>query len=375
MMDILQKILTPSGITINGPHPYDIQIHNKSFIQKLPHNVSLVAGESYMEGMWDCQQLDELFFRITRHINESLLSHRTLRYLSIVINTFFNWQTKQRAQQVAEQHYNIGNELYEYMLGNSMAYTCAYWDQAMSLDQAQNNKHELVCKKLGIKSSDRVLDLGCGFGGFAKYAAEHYGCEVVAVNIAQAQIAYAKRWCKDLPITFHQTDYRDHHIYNSKQKCFDKIVSIGLCEHVGIKNYPTFIQIVRQQLKDDGLFLLHTIGKNYSENSLDTWIDRYIFPNGMLPSLQQLCASFENQFVVEDLHNFGADYDPTLMAWHDNFNKQWPELKEQYSERFYRMWNYYLLSCAGTFRARAMQLWQFVLSPKGIIGGYQRVSK
>lgn len=376
---LFQRVLKPANIVINGSNPWDIQVHDKRFYRRLLFEQSVGLGESYMNGWWNCERLDELFFRLQRHLNRDGFSLNTLFNLHFAIQYFlsshflFNNQSKSRSQEVAERHYNLNNSFYQAMLGTSMAYTCAYWKNATDLDSAQRAKYDLVCQKLMLRPGERVLELGCGWGGFAKHAAENYGVTVDAVNLASKQIQLAKTLCKNLPVKLYTCDYRDTDLYNPQRILYDKVVSIGLCEHVGHKNYRHFMRLVRRQLKDDGLFLLHTIGKNISRHATDRWIQKYIFPGGMLPSLNLLSRAAENLFVIEDLHNFGADYDTTLMAWHANFERAWPHFNDQFDERFYRMWRYYLLICAGSFRARSMQLWQFVLSPKGQLNGYERL--
>lgn len=373
MKKIVQDLLDKAGITINGPKPYDIQVHDQRFFKSILLNPSLGAGESYIHGWWDCQQLDELFFRITRDSKADIIYRNWKMYLIRLANAIFNQQTKKKSQTVIRKHYNLDNELYSYMLGKSMAYTCAYWCNTDDLDQAQLQKFDLICRKLDLQPGDKVLELGCGWGSFAKFAAQQYQCEVTAINISSEQIRYAKESTENLPIKFLLSDYRDIPSYNPSHIKFDKIISIGLCEHVGYKNYRQLMEVARKNLKDDGLFLLHTIGRNTSINYVDPWINKYIFPNGMLPSISQLSASMETLFVMEDLHNFGADYDKTLIAWSKNFQEHWPKLAIRYDENFYRMWLYYLHSCAGAFRAREMQLWQFVLSPKGKLNGYRSI--
>ncbi len=158
--------------------------------------------------------------------------------------------------------------------------------------------------------------------------------------------------------------------YRELKGQYDCIVSVGMFEHVGYKNYKNFMKVVHRCLKEDGLFLLHTIGRNYSGRATEPWINKYIFPNGMTPSAQQISAAIEGLFVVEDWHNFGQDYDATLMSWNKNFQSNFDQLKDLYDDRFKRMWEYYLLMCAGTFRARRNQLWQLVMSKRGIKGGY-----
>jgi len=373
LKETIRKQLASAGVTIDGNKPYDVQVLDERFYRRFVTNPSLGAGESYMNGWWDCERVDELFYHLLKHRLEAQLTSGFSKTLTELAGWFINWQTKMRSLDVAKEHYNLGNSLYEHMLGTSMSYTCAYWKDAKTLDQAQDAKHDLICRKLDIKPNDRVLDLGCGFGGFAKYAAENYKCEVVAVNIAEEQVKYAREFCKGLPVTIFQSDYRDPQIYNPKGIKFDKVASIGLCEHIGPKNYLPFLKIVRENLKPEGLFLLHTIGKDYTSSYTDPWIRKYIFPHGVLPSIKQLSEATENIFVPEDLHNFSADYDKTLMAWHKNFNDNWEKIRSDYDDRFYRMWVYYLLQSAGAFRSRTMQLWQFVMSPTGVEGGYQAV--
>jgi cyclopropane-fatty-acyl-phospholipid synthase len=319
-----------------------------------------------MDGWWDCPHLDEFFFKVLRvDMDKELRNWRmVMHYLKARI---VNLQTKSKSLVVAQKHYDAGNDLYTGMLGESMAYTCGYWKDAKNLDDAQNAKFDLVCKKIGLKPGMTVLDLGCGFGGFLKYAAEHYKVSGVGINISKEQVKFAREATKGLPLEFQLIDYRD------AKGTFDRVVSIGMTEHIGYKNYRGFLELVRDRLSDDGLFLLHTIGANKSETASDPWTNKYIFPNGHLPSIKQLGESMENLFTMEDWHNFGADYDKTLMAWHHNFVAHWDEIKDEYDERFYRMWTYYLLSCAGAFRARRLQLWQVVLSKKGVLGGYHSI--
>lgn len=369
----VQDALATAGITIGGQQPWDIQVNNSELFKRLQANPSLGLGEGYMDQLWECERLDEFFYRILAKLEMTDVFGLGMILRVALRNILVNQQTRLRSKQVAKVHYNLGNELYQLMLGDTMAYTCAYWKDAQDLDAAQNAKYELICRKIDIQKGDKVLELGCGWGGFAYYVATKYGCEVDAVNISTEQMKYAQQICKSLPVNIHVCDYRDIGSYNPKLKKFDKVVSIGMCEHVGYKNYPYFIDAARSQLKDDGLFLLHTIGKNYTTYFGDPWIQKYIFPNGMLPTIKLLSKAIEKHFVVEDLHNFGAYYDKTLMAWDDNFVANWSQIKSNYDERFYRMWRYYLLSCAGAFRARDLQLWQFVLSPHGVRGGYQSI--
>jgi len=361
-----REFLGEAGIEINGDKPWDIQVKNPNFYKRVLAKGSIGLGESYMDNWWDADKLDEFFSRaIGARLEKKTVSFHVI--FNILKAMLLNAQSKKRSKRVAKDHYDVGNNLYEKMLGERMQYTCAYWENADNLEQAQENKLEMICRKLDLKKGDTVLELGCGWGGFAKYATEKYGCSVTGYNISEEQVKYAQEKCKGLPVKIIKDDYR-----NATGK-FDKVASIGLCEHVGHKNYRGMLEVAHRCLKEDGIFLLHTIGRNTSRKTTDPWIDKYIFPGGMIPSIKQLGGAFEGLFVVEDLHNFGPDYDKTLMAWFKNFDESWDEFKSQYGERFYRMWKYYLLSCAGYFRSREGQLWQFVLSKNGIRGGHKSI--
>ena len=365
--DTAQQLLSVAGIKINGNNPWDISVHNDKFYQVVLSQITLGLGESYMDGWWDCDKLDGFFSRVIRaQIQNDIKKNWGLVY-QVMLARVLNLQSRNRAFQIGEKHYDLGNELFINMLDKRLVYSCAYWQDAQNLDIAQENKLELICRKLGLKPGMKVLDIGCGWGSFGKYAAEKYRVEVVGITVSKEQVELARTLCVGLPVEIRLQDYRD---VNEK---FDRVVSVGMIEHVGYKNYRIYMEVVRRCLDADGLFLLHTIGGNKSVKSVDPWINKYIFPNGMLPSIQQLSRSVEGLFVVEDWHNFSADYDKTLMAWYANLEKNWDNLKSKYDERFYRMWKYYLLSCAGSFRARSNQLWQIVLSPKGVSGGYKSI--
>jgi len=292
----------------------------------------------------------------------------TLRSLGQVLrHALVNLQSKRRAFLVGEHHYNIGNDVFATMLDSTMSYSCAYWQQATTLEEAQQNKLDLICRKLDVHPGERLLDIGCGWGGLARYAAENYGVEVFGITVAKEQQNLARERCAGLPVRIELMDYRD------LVGQFDKVVSVGMFEHVGPKNYNAFFVIVERLLKDQGLFLLHTIGNYLTTRKLDPWIDKYVFPNGRLPSGAEIANAVEGRFLIEDWLNFGADYDRTLMAWSENFKRGWPALKDTYGERFYRMWTYYLMSCAGYFRSRQGQLWELVLSKRARSGIYRSV--
>ena len=360
------KLLKNADIKVNGNRPWDIKVHKEEFYKRFLSQGSLGLGESYMDGWWDCKKLDEFFNKIFSAKIDKKVIPLSLK-LHIAKSKIFNLQSKSRAFQIGKHHYDKGNDLYKAMLDKRLTYTCGYWKKTKTLDQAQEAKLDLVCKKLNLKPGQKILDIGCGWGSFAKYAAEKYKVKVVGITVSKEQIALSKKLCKGLPIEIRFQDYRK---VNEK---FDHIVSLGMFEHVGVKNYRKYMEVVHKCLKDDGLFLLHTIGGNESRITGDPWLLKYIFPNSMLPSIKQIGESIEGLFVMEDWHNFGADYDKTLMAWLANFRKNWNKIKKNYDDRFYRMWKYYLLGCAGIFRTRRNQLWQIVLSKKGVPKGYNSI--
>lgn len=365
--DVVEQLLAAADIRINGDRPWDIQVRDDRLYARVLRHGTLGLGEAYMDGWWEAEALDEFVFRAVRADLKERIRFSPALFLHVAEAVFFNLGKKTRAFHIGEAHYDIGNDLYRHMLDRRMTYTCGYWKDADNLDDAQEAKLDLVCKKIGLTAEDRVLDIGCGWGSFAAFAAEKYGARVVGVTVSKEQAALGRTRCAGLPVEIRLQDYRD------VDEKFDHIVSLGMFEHVGYKNYRTYMDVARRCLKEDGLFLLHTIGGNISVRSTDPWIQKYIFPNSMLPSLAQIARAAERRFVVEDLHNFGADYDKTLMAWYNNFNAAWPDLSGAYTRRFSRMWRFYLLSCAGMFRARSIQLWQIVLSKRGVLGGYESI--
>jgi len=360
-----RQILAQAGVNIDGYRPWDIQVRNNKFYSRIFADGSLGLGESYMDGWWDCEALDQFFFRVMRVELDTQITNWKDAYAALKTRVF-NLQKISRGFRIGQYHYDIGNDLYQHMLDKRMIYSCGYWQDAATLDQAQEAKLDLICRKLELKPGMRLLDIGCGWGGMAAYAAEKYGVTVTGITVSREQVRYAREYCRTLPVTIELRDYR------KQEGTFDRIVSIGMFEHVGYKNFQTFMKCLRELLVPDGLALLHTIGSNRTVTVADRWISRYIFPNSMLPSAGQITAAAEGLFIIEDWHNFGIDYDTTLMHWFRNFDNTWKELRgEKYDQRFYRMWKYYLLSCAGSFRARQAQLWQLVLSPGGCVNGYR----
>ncbi len=363
--EILQRILDRSDVQIDGTRPWDIQIHNRSFSERVLSGASLALGESYMDGWWDCEALDQFFERVLENRLDEKIKINAILFLWIVLKAkIINFQNRSKASGIGKRHYELGNTLFSTMLDRGLNYSCGYWREAETLDDAQEAKLDLICRKMGLKSGMKVLDIGCGWGGFAKYAAEKYDASTYGITVSEEQVTFAHKSCEGLDVKIELKDYRE---LDGK---FDRIISIGMFEHVGCRNYRTFMKVVHRCLEADGLLLLHTIGGNISVSSTDPWTNKYIFPNSVLPSAKQITSAAEGLFVLEDWHSFGQYYDKTLMAWHENFTKNWTKLKDVYGERFYRMWTYYLLSSAAGFRSRRNQLWQIVFSKKGIRGGF-----
>ncbi|MGE4635126.1 MAG: cyclopropane fatty acyl phospholipid synthase [Arenicellales bacterium] len=360
-----EKMLEPAGIQLNGSNAWDIQVHDNTLFLRLARDGTLGLGEAYMDGWWDCPALDEMIDRAFRAGLEDRVRNNSRFLLYLLGCRLLNRQSRTRAFQVGEQHYDIGNDVFESMLDPYMNYSCGYWDSAGDLEQAQIDKMRMICAKLKLEPGMQVLDLGCGWGGLSRWMAERHGVDVTGVTVSKEQAQLARERCAGLPVTIEVRDYRE------LDGEFDRIVSVGMFEHVGQRNYRAFFQKTYSLLKSEGLFLLHTIGASRGGFATDRWIEKYIFPNGVLPPAQVLAERASAFFTIEDWHNFGADYDPTLMAWHKKFNAAWPQLKAQYGERFRRMFDYYLLVCAGSFRSRENHLWQVMFAKGRLAGGYR----
>jgi cyclopropane-fatty-acyl-phospholipid synthase len=359
----LAAVLADAGIRLDGDMPWDPVIRHPRALTRILRDGTLGAGDAYVEGDWDCTALDELTHRIMRAGIDRQVGLRWREMADSVVGHLVDRQDLVKAAANGRAHYDLGDDLYATMLGPTMVYSCGYWRAAETLEDAQRAKLELICAKLDLRPGQRLLDVGCGYGELARHAAEHHGVEVVGITVSHNQATFARARCAGLPIEIRIQDYRE------VTERFDRVVSVGMFEHVGDKNHRRFFQAMRACLAPDGLLLLHTIGHLGDSSAIDPWIDRNIFPGAVLPSCRQLATALEDLFVLEDWHNFGVDYDRTLLAWHANLEAGWPA---RYDERFRRAWRYYLLTSAGAFRARRNQLWQLVLSPDGRAGGYRR---
>jgi len=359
----VETLLNLANIKINGNQPWDIQVHHPGFFRRILTDTSIGLGESYIDGWWDCERLDEFIYRLLHtRLHERVRSWRDIP--TLLKAKLFNLQHARNAFYIGQYHYGISSNFYQAILGQRMIYSCAYWKDATDLNTAQEAKMDLVCRKIGLEPGMHVLDIGCSWGGIARFATERYGVKVHGITISKEQAKYAQHVCQGLPVTIELKDYRE-----IKGK-YDRIYSIGMFEHVGCKNYHTYMKVIKKCLVEDGLCLLHTIGGNVSNSHGNPWVEKHIFPNSMLPSIAQIGSAIENRLVLEDWQNFGPDYDRTLLSWNNNLERNWPFLHLQYDERFYRMWRFYLLGFSGAFRARHIQLWQIVLSPKGRMRRY-----
>ncbi|HUX68148.1 MAG TPA: cyclopropane fatty acyl phospholipid synthase [Terriglobales bacterium] len=355
-----RQIFASAGIALNGERDWDVSVHQPEFYARVLRQGSLGLGESYMDGWWDCPRLDQFFQRLF-DAGVDRAATRGWRGLALRAGSaLFNRQTPRRAGEVARRHYDVGNELYQAMLDQRMVYTAGRWEHAADLNQAQEAKLDFVCQKLELGPGMRVLDIGCGWGSFAKFAAERYGARVDGITLSREQLALGQSLCAGLPVQLRLEDYRE------VEGRYDRLVSLGMFEHVGHKNYRAYFEVARRHMAAGGRMFLSTIGSNRTVRSTDPWIERYIFPNSHLPSIQQVGDAIEDRFVPLEWHNWAEDYDRTLMAWFANFEAQWGRWQRQYSERFCRMWKFYLLSSAAAFRTRQLQDWQMVLFPLGV---------
>lgn len=361
--DLIEAVLAQADIRINGRRPFDIKVLDDRFYERAARDGDLGLGEAYVNGWWECEAVDQLTARFIRsglHKNEFKNLRFAVYYLRMLLSGIGR---RSKAFEVGQRHYDLGNDLFTLMLDRRMIYSCAYWKDAATLDEAQEHKLDLICRKIGLRPRMRVLEIGCGWGGWARFAAERYGVDVIGLTVSREQQQFAQAHCAGLPVEIRLQDYRD------ANGTFDRVVSIAMFEAVGHRYYRTFMQVVDRCLADDGLFFLHTIvGQTHMGPAQARWLNEYIFPNGELPALAQIMRAAENLFVVETAHHFGADYERTLAEWHANFTRGWPQIKDRYGDRFYRIWTFYLLLSRGIFQARLAHVWQFVFSKRDIPG-------
>lgn len=366
-MTDIERLLEQADIQINGSRVHDIHVDPKDLTKLFTDQLSL--GETFMDGVWTTNDLTQTYLHLTKgKVLSRLMADPNYRdRVQQSINN--NLQTRSLSKQVIAQHYDVGNDLYQIMLGDTMSYTCAFWEQGDTLSQAQIRKMDATCRKLEITEGSRVLDLGCGFGSFARYAARNYGAEVTGITLSNEQADLARDLCDGLPVNIITGDYRD------ASGKYDAVVSLGMFEHIGHKNFRNYMKKVYQCLDTNGVSLIQTSGLNASQTIATGWIDKYIFPNGMLPSVQQIGQAMETLFVLEDWQNYSTNYYHTTTAWWNNVRNNWSLLKDKYDDRFYRMWQFYLLTSAAGFQNRDYNLWQIVMTkPQRTLPPPQRIT-
>jgi cyclopropane-fatty-acyl-phospholipid synthase len=358
-----RDLLAKAGITVNGSHPWDLQVRDTRAYDRMLRDGSVGFGESFMAGWLDCERVDLMAERAYRAnlVEQIEVKSAVFEALKARLNPF---GSRARSFEIGKVHYDTGNDLFELMLDPHMIYSCGYWQRAQTLEAAQRDKLELICRKLQLERGMRVLDIGCGWGGLARYAARNFGVEVVGITVSKEQIELATRLSAGLPVEFRYTDYRE------VDERFDRIVSVGMFEHVGRPHYKDFFAACDRCLKPSSLMLLHTVGY-LKEEPINPWYDKYIMPGVEFPTVANLVNNATAELVLENFHTWeGAHYDKTLMAWFERFDAAWSQLKNRYDDAFYRMWKLYLQGCAGAFRTDQMRVWQLVFS-KGILpGGY-----
>jgi cyclopropane-fatty-acyl-phospholipid synthase len=364
--ELMMGLLKEAGIVVGK----DLLVHDESMWMDWMANGMLAIGESYMAKQWESKiPLDQLLFRLMKLPSASkkrMFSSWNARFVALSAR-LFNYQSVARAGIVGSHHYDLGNDFYNQWLDPNLQYSCAYWKDVdvntspEALAAAQERKMRLIGDKLNLKPGMKVLEIGCGWGCLAVFLAKEYGCHVTGITISNEQLKGAReRAAKDKVSDLTSFEYQD---YRSMDKEFDRVVSIAMLEAVGYQNMDEYMAVIKRCLKTGGLALVHSICANRSTKTAhQRWITRYIFPNGFLPSLKQICQFAEKKFVVEDVHNLGPDYDKTLMCWHDGFQAKIASGDIKRPEVFKRMWEFYLVYCAAGFRARTIQLYQVALS-------------
>lgn len=361
------------GKPIDGTNATDavvqrIKTGDRAVHRRIERDGIFGLGETYMQGDWSAAQLDNVLYAAFTAPLAPRSAVGRLRWLVTIMEQYlFNRQAGQRAFEIGMEHYDLGNHLFRAMLDDTMTYTCGMWDNASTLHDAQEAKLELICRKLGLRPGLHVLDIGCGWGNFARYAAERFGVKVTGITVSQQQADMARQRCHGLPVEIRYQDYRE------LNETFDRIVSIEMIEAVGRRNLAAFYRVVDRCLKHDGTFVLQAIsGDTFSRTShrpmdeFALWLLKYIFPNGYLPKQHELVAPRDTSLLIEGWQSFGSDYDRTLQAWAANFNAAWDELQHQYDDLFRRRWNFYLHGCMAAFRSRSIDVYQIVYTKGGV---------
>ncbi len=386
-----------------GINDNEFKVTNTNFYKRFygGGDLSLIIGESYMDEEWESNDLENFFRKIMKMnlknynkllfplFNDYPLETAKLMFKTVnhevntyVKDTFKNNQSIKLSKIVGEQHYDIPDILYEYMLDSQRQYTCGYWkSDTNTLEQAQQNKINLLIDKMQIPENTKmnILDIGCGWGGLTDAISNRYPkCRIEGISISKEQIQFANNTYanKNKNLKYYYCDYRD---LLNKNKKYDRIISVGMFEHVGIKNYNTFFNVCENILTDDGIFVLHTITIPNSgtyltgqrKYSCNVWMDTYIFPGGSIPMTEDVLSSSQSQrLMYHHIQNLSISYAKTLKEWYNNFTFNWKQIKktnpEFFTKKFYKMWEFYLLSCMVRFEKKQMQLSQFVFTNKKI---------
>jgi len=328
-------------------------------VRRLKRDGIYGLGEDYIAGKWQVTDLTGFLAQLVKlpEVTRLKFSPRTAWYVFRALTS--NPQSGAGVYEVGERHYDLGNTLFSAMLDRSMSYTSGMWRNAATLEEAQIQKLRSICEKLELKPGMTVLDIGCGWGNFARFAATEYGVKVIGLTISREQQALGMERCRGLPVELRLQDYRE---FNEQ---VDRVVSIEMIEAVGHKNLRAFFESAYRALVPGGRFVLQVIsGNSFTLRSpafLDQyllWLVRHIFPNGYLPRMDHLTGREAQPFLLESMEQFGESYERTLSAWKDNFDRAWPSLKDHYGEDFRRMWHFYLCGCMACFRTRLVSVYQ-----------------
>lgn len=372
----VEELFSQAGIEVNGSNPWDPQIHNPIAYNMTVGNGLIGAGEAYMRGYWDCEQLEE-FFRRAVQVDLAKRMPWNLSTATLVTKArLMNLQLPKRAWEVGRMHYDLPREVWECTLDFAMTGSCAYYrfpDE--TLDQAQQNKLNLTLKKVGLQKGHSLLDIGVGWAAFSGLSAITYGAKPIGITVSEGQREYIRSRYGDI------VDVRVHPWQQTVlEQPVDRIISVEMFEHVGSDNYRKFFQLCRDSITDDGLMLLHTIVGHNPSKHIDPWMDKYIYPGGCIPTLGQITTAVHGLFHVEDVHDIGGHYPATLLAWMANFRRNWDVVKALGPKRlgmdpevFCRMWYYHYMASAGGFLSRVISVHQIVLSTNGVPGGYQSI--